>query len=364
MRSFLYAGVLSIAAIVSAQAEVLIGVAGPMTGANAWPGEQMQRGAELAVADINAAGGVLGEEVRLLTADDFCDPDQAVAAARKLVSEGVIFVAGHYCSGASIPASKIYEDAGVLMISPASSNPTLTEQGRANVFRVIIRDDADGIMDGNYLADHWRGEEIAILHDNSVFGKGLADATRDQLHKRGVTEAIYKAFEPGKSDYSAEIGELQSANIAVLYVGGYQTEMGLLIRAARDRGDNVQLVTGSGVLATEEYGLIAGPAAEGTLFTSFPDPRLNPNAATVIERFRADGFDPEGYTLLTYGAIQAWAQAVEKAGTVGLQPVVRSLHENQFSTVLGPIAFDAKGDITTQSPVWYVWKGGTYVPVE
>ena len=364
MRSFLYAGVLSIAAIVSAQAEVLIGVAGPMTGANAWPGEQMQRGAELAVADINAAGGVLGEEVRLLTADDFCDPDQAVAAARKLVSEGVIFVAGHYCSGASIPASKIYEDAGVLMISPASSNPTLTELGRANVFRVIIRDDADGIMDGNYLADHWSGEEIAILHDNSVFGKGLADATRDQLHKRGVTEAIYKAFEPGKSDYSAEIAELQSANIAVLYVGGYQTEMGLLIRAARDRGDNVQLVTGSGILATEEYGLIAGPAAEGTLFTSFPDPRLNPNAATVIERFRGDGFDPEGYTLLTYAAIQAWAQAVEKAETLELQPVVRSLHENEFSTVLGPIAFDAKGDITTQSPVWYVWKGGTYVPVE
>jgi branched-chain amino acid transport system substrate-binding protein len=364
MRSFLYAGVLSIAAIVSAQAEVLIGVAGPMTGANAWPGEQMQRGAELAVADINAAGGVLGEEVRLLTADDFCDPDQAVAAARKLVSEGVIFVAGHYCSGASIPASKIYEDAGVLMISPASSNPTLTEQGRANVFRVIIRDDADGIMDGNYLADHWSGEQIAILHDDSVFGKGLADATRDQLHKRGVTEAIYKAFEPGKSDYSTEIGELQSANIAVLYVGGYQTEMGLLIRAARDRGDNVQLVTGSGVLATEEYGLIAGPAAEGTLFTSFPDPRLNPKAAAVIERFRADGFDPEGYTLLTYAAIQAWAQAVEKAGILELKPVVRSLHENEFSTVLGPIAFDAKGDITTQSPVWYVWKGGTYVPVE
>lgn len=118
------------------------------------------------------------------------------------------------------------------------------------------------------------------------------------------------------------------------------------------------------MLATEEYGLIAGPAAEGTLFTSFPDPRLNPNAAAVIERFRADGFDPEGYTLLTYAAIQAWAGAVEKARTLELQSVIRSLHENEFSTVLGPIAFDSKGDITTQSPVWYVWKGGTYVPVE
>jgi len=364
MRSFLCAGMLSIAAVVSAHAEVLIGVAGPMTGANAWPGEQMQRGAELAVADINAGGGILGDDVRLVAADDFCDAEQGVAAARKLVSEGVKFVAGHYCSGASIPASKIYEDAGVLMISPASSNPTLTELGRTNVFRVIIRDDADGIMNGNYLADHWKGEEIAILHDTTVFGKGLADATREQLRKRGLTEAIYRAFEPGKSDYSAEIASLQSSKIAVLYVGGYQTEMGLLIRAARDRGYNVQLVTGSGVLATEEYGLIAGPAAEGTLFTSFPDPRLNPHATVVIERFRADGFDPEGYTLLTYAAIQTWVQAVEKAGSLKLQSIVEALHKNEFSTVLGPIAFDAKGDITTQSPVWYVWKGGTYVPVE
>lgn len=364
MRPFLGAAVLSLAAVFGVRAEVRIGVAGPMTGANAWPGEQMQRGAELAVADINAAGGVLGEEVRLIAADDFCDPDQGVAAAQKLVGEGVIFVAGHYCSGASIPASQIYEEAGVLMISPASSNPALTQLGRANVFRVIIRDDADGIIDGNYLADKWQGPQIAILHDNSVFGKGLADSTREQLRKRGLTEAIYKSFEPGKSDYSAEIAELQSANIAVLYVGGYQTEMGLLIRAARDRGYNVQLITGSGVLATEEYGLIAGTAAEGTLFTSFPDPRLNPNASEVIERFRADGFDPEGYTLLTYAAIQTWAQAVEKASSLELLPVIKSLHENEFSTVLGPIAFDEKGDITTQSPVWYVWKGGEYVPAE
>ena len=141
----------------NARPEVLIGVAGPMTGANAWPGEQMQRGAELAVSDLNAAGGVRGEKIRLLVADDFCDPDQAVAAARKLVSERVIFVAGHYCSGASIPASKVYQDAGVLVISPASTNPTLTDLGRANVFRVIGRDDADGVIDGNYLADHWRG---------------------------------------------------------------------------------------------------------------------------------------------------------------------------------------------------------------
>ena len=236
MRPFLSAGIMIFAAALGARAEVLIGVAGPMTGTNAWFGEQMQRGAELAVADINAAGGVLGEQVRLIAADDFCDPEQAVAAAQKLVSQGVILVVGHYCSGASIPASEIYEAAGVLQISPASSNPMLTELGRANVFRVVNRDDADGIVAGNYLADHWAGEKIAILHDGTTYGKGLADATRSQLNSRGVTEAIYEAFVPGKNDYAAEIAKLQAADIAAVFVGGYHTEIALIARAAHDSG--------------------------------------------------------------------------------------------------------------------------------
>ena len=137
-----------------AAADILIGVAGPMTGKNGWFGEQMERGAEVAVADLNAAGGVLGQSVELIVGDDFCDPDQAVALARKLVSNGVVFVAGHWCSHASISASEIYEAAQVLLISPASVNPTLTELGRANVFRVVPRDDADAVVVGNHLADH------------------------------------------------------------------------------------------------------------------------------------------------------------------------------------------------------------------
>ena len=174
-----------------ARADVLIGMTGPMTGKNAWFGEQMERATDLAVADLNAAGGVLGQRVRLVTADDFCDPEQAVAAARKLVSDGVIFVVGHYCSHAAIPASEVYEAAGVLLISPASINPMLTELGRANVFRVIPRDDTDAIVAGNYLAEHWANKKIAILHDGTTWGAGLAEATRQQLYRRGVTAAIY-----------------------------------------------------------------------------------------------------------------------------------------------------------------------------
>jgi branched-chain amino acid transport system substrate-binding protein len=354
---------LAVAFVYPASAEILIGVAGPMTGKDAWFGERMQRGAELAVADINAKGGILGQQVRLLTADDFCDPKQAVAAAKKLVDDGVIFVVGHHCSGASIPASKIYEAAGILQISPSSTNPLLTEQGRANVFRVIGRTDFQGVVAGKYLADLWGDRKIAILHDNTTYGKGLADATKEQLNKQGVTEAIYEAYVPGKNDYSTEIAALQAAKIALLYVGGYHTEVALMARVARDRGYSVQFVSGN-AMAIEELALIAGPAAEGILFTFAPDPRRNAEAASVVARFRAENFEPDGYTLFTYAAVQAWAEAVNKAATLEPKAVIASLHDHQFNTVLGRINFDEKGDLTTQSWTWYVWKGGAYVPLE
>jgi branched-chain amino acid transport system substrate-binding protein len=362
-RELLVVSAILIAALcaTNARADVLIGVAGPLTGKNAWFGEQIQRGAALAVADVNAAGGVLGQQVQLVSADDFSDPEQAVAAAKKLVSEGVIFVAGHYTSGASIPASEIYESAGVLMIAPAASNPMLTELGRANVFRVQVRDDVVGIVAGDYLADHWSGKNIAILHDNTVFGKGVAELTKQQLNRRGLTETIYQAYVLGQNNYGAEIDDLQAADIAVAFIGGYHTEIGLMARAAGDRGYPLQLVAGL-TLATEEFGLIAGPGAEGTLFIDNPDGRLNADAAPAVERFRASGFEPEGATLNAYGAVQAWVQAAEKAGSLELQAMIAALRQHQFDTVLGPIGFDEKGDVTLQSPVLYVWHAdGSYM---
>ncbi|RWD59345.1 MAG: branched-chain amino acid ABC transporter substrate-binding protein [Mesorhizobium sp.] len=347
----------------SARAEVLIGVSSAMTGRLAWIGEQGQRGAEMAVADVNAAGGVLGQKVRLISVDDFCDPEQAVAAAQKLVADGVVFVVGHYCSGASIPASKVYEEAGVVEISPGSTNPQLTEQGRANVFRTIGRDDAQGFIAGNYLADRWGDKKIAILHDNSTYGKGLADETRKQLHKRGVTDAVYDAYAPGKDDYSTEVAALQTAGVSALYVGGYHADVALIARAAHDRGYTVQLISGD-ALATEEFALIAGSAAEGTLFTFPADPRRNAGAAAIVERFRAENFEPAGYTLLSYCAVQVWAQAVAKAGSLEPKAVIATLHDQEFDTVIGRVDFDDKGDLTRQSWVWYVWHGGEYVPVE
>jgi branched-chain amino acid transport system substrate-binding protein len=346
-----------------ARAEVLIGLAGSLTGPYAWVGEQMERGAALAVSDLNAAGGVLGQQVRPITADDFCDAEQAVAAAKKLVGEGVIFVVGHMCSGASIPASEIYEAAEVLMMSPYSSNPMLTELGRANVFRLLQRDDVVGTVIGNYLADHWPDQKIAILHDDTTFGRGLAELTKEQLNRRGLSEAIYQTYVPGKKGYTAEIDHLQAADVAVAFIGGYHTEIALMARAARDRGYPVQLIAGLG-LTTEDFGLIAGPAAEGALFLDIADPRGRAEAGPVVERFRASGFEPQGYTLYAYSTVQVWAQAAGKAGSLEPQAMIASLRKHQFDTVVGPIDFDEKGDLAVPNLVWYVWRGGGYMPLE
>ncbi len=351
---------LTVISAASARTEILIATAGPFTGRNIFRGEQIQHGAELAVADINERGGVLGERVELLIADDACDPEQAVAVANKLVSDGVVFVAGHVCSHSSIPASKVYEAAGVLMISPASTNPRLTDEGGDNVFRVCGRDDQQGVVAGDYLAEVWGDKKIAILHDGSTYGKGLADETRKQLNKRGIAETVYEAYVPGERSYSKLVAKLQTAGVDVVYVGGYSTEVGLIVRQARDRGYGAQFVSGDAV-TNDEFWMITGSAGEGTLVTFGPDPRQNAAAAPVVDRFRDLGFEPAGYTLHTYAAVQAWAQAANDAGTLALDGVVDSLRRGRFDTVLGMLEFDEKGDASTLGYVWYVWENGKYV---
>ena len=351
------------ASVTAARAEILIAVVGPMTGQYAWNGEEFRVGAELAVADINAAGGVLGEPVRLIVGDDAADPDQAVAVANKLVGDGVAFVAGHWASGTSIAASKIYEQAGILMISPSSTNPRLTDEGGANVFRVCGRDDQQGVVGGDYLADQWGDGKIAILHDGTAYGEGLAEQTKKQLNARGVSEAIYEAYAPGDVDYSPVVSRLIEAGIDVLFVGGYSAEAALLVLEARDQGDDMQLVSGDG-LATSDFWLTAGPAGEGTRFTFFPDLRNDPANADVVAKFRLLSVEPEGYSLYSYGTVQTWALAIEKAGSLELDAAIASLRGNEFDTVFGKIGFDDKGDVTASGFVWYTWNDGDYVAVK
>jgi branched-chain amino acid transport system substrate-binding protein len=350
-----------LSAVAQARADILIGDPSPMTGPVSWAGEQYLVGTELAVADLNAKGGVLGEQIRLISVDDACNAEQAVAAARKLISDGVRFVVGHVCSGSAIPTAPLYEAASVIVISPSATNPRLTEEGRANVFRVVGRDDQQGILGGNYLADHWGEKKIAILHDGQAYGRGLAEETKKTLNARGVREAMFEQITPGLVDYFEVVEKIQATDVDVLYYDGYAPEAGLLIRQLRDRGDDLQLVAGDG-LSSEDFWLIAGAAAEGTLFTSFRDPSSDPAAAAILERAHERRIVPNYRVLYSYGAVQAWAAAVEKASSLEPQAVSTSLHRHEFDTVLGRIRFDEKGDVLPAAFEWFVWTAGEFVP--
>jgi branched-chain amino acid transport system substrate-binding protein len=361
-KSLLAAGAVVALTAGAAQAEIVIATAGPITGQYAVFGDQMKRGAEMAVKDINAKGGVLGEQLTLEVGDDACDPKQAVAVANQFVNKGVVFVAGHFCSGSSIPASQVYNEEGILQISPASTNPKLTEQGFDNVFRTCGRDDQQGTFAGNYVVDQHVGTKIAVLHDKTAYGKGLADEFKKQLNARGVQETMYEAITAGDKDFTALITKMKQAGIDVIYLGGYHTEAGLITRQAHEQGLNAQLISGD-ALVTDEYWAITGDTGQGTLMTFSPDPRKNQVAQPVVAEFKAQGYDPEGYTLYTYAAVQAWADAVEKAGSTDLEAVENALRGNQFETVLGPISFDEKGDVKGAAYVMYEWKDGKYAEV-
>lgn len=340
--------------------ETPIGVVGPMTGQYATFGQQLKNGAELAVADINAAGGLLGKKLKLEVGDDACDPKQARAVAEKMAGLKVPFVAGHYCSSSSIPASEVYNESNIVQITPASTNPTFTERKMWNTFRVCGRDDQQGSVAGAYIAKNFKGKNIAILQDKSTYGKGLADEMKKALNKAGVKEKLYEAYTQGDKDFNALVSKMKANAIDVVYVGGYHTEAGLILRQMRSQGLNAQMIAGDAI-ATNEFWSITGDAGKGMMFTFGADPRTRPTAAAVVKRFKDKGIDPEGYTLYTYAAMQIWSEAVKKAGTTDAKKVAAAIKAGKWDTVLGPIGYDAKGDITAIDYVFYVWKpDGTY----
>ena len=306
----------SLALSTAALAEDLtIAVAGPMTGGESAFGQQMKNGADMAVAQINAAGGVLGKKLVLDVEDDACDPKQARSVAEKISGAKIPFVAGHYCSSSSIPASEAYADNNVLQITPASTNPLFTERNLWNVARVCGRDDQQGAVAAAFIAKNFKGKKIAILDDKTTYGKGLADETKKSLNKLGVKEKLSESYNMGDKDFNAIVSRLKLENIDLVYVGGYHQEAGLILRQMRDQGLKTILMSGD-ALADKEYASITGPAGEGTLFTFGPDPRNKPTAKAIVDKFKAQNIDPEGYTLYTYAAIQVWSQAAAKAGTI------------------------------------------------
>jgi branched-chain amino acid transport system substrate-binding protein len=360
MKKKILAG-LALAAMMSvstaAWADILIGVAGPLTGPNAAFGAQLQKGAEQAAADINAAGGINGEQIKLVFGDDVSDPKQGVSVAQKFVADGVKYVVGHFNSGVTIPASEVYAENGVLVITPSATNPQLTERGLWNTFRTCGRDDQQGAVAGGYIAANFKDGKMAIVHDKTTYGQGLADETKKASNAAGITEAMYEGVNVGDKDFSALITKMKDAGISVVYWGGLHTEFGLLRRQAADAGFNPTFMSGDG-LVSNELAAIAGPAVEGTLMTFAPDPRKSPAATDLVKKFRDAGFEPEAYTLYSYAAMQVVAGAAGKVGkNDDAQAVAAAIKASgPWATAIGELGYNEKGDITRPDYVLYTWK--------
>ena len=342
----------------AARADIKMAVTGPITGPNAAFGAQLVQGTTQAVDDINKAGGILGQKITLEQGDDVSDPKQGVSVANKFVGDGVKFVVGPFNSGVTIPASDVYNENGILMITPSATNPNVTDRKLWDIFRTCGRDDQQGMLWAEYARDHLKGKKIAIVHDKTTYGKGLADAARANMHKFGIHEVLYDGVNTGEKDYSAIVSKIKESGAQYLMWGGLHTEGGLIIRQMRDQGMKTVMISGDGITDTE-FAQIGGPGVEGTLMSFGPDPRNNPAAKEVVAEFKAKNFDPEAYTLYSYAAVQIIKQAAEKAKSLDPKKVAAVMHSGMtFNTVIGPIAYDKKGDRTSVDYVWYTWEKG------
>jgi branched-chain amino acid transport system substrate-binding protein len=340
-----------------AQADIKIGVAGPMTGANASFGEQYMKGAQAAADAINKAGGINGEQITLVKGDDACEPKQAVAVANKMVQDKVAGVVGHFCSSSTIPASEVYADAGIIAITPGSTNPAVTERGLPAMLRMCGRDDQQGIVAGDYIVDVLKGKKVAVINDKDTYGKGLADATAQQLTKRGVKPVLEEGLTRGEKDYSALVTKIRAAGADVVYFGGLHPEAGPLVHQLRTEGlKDVKFMSDDGIVTDEMVATAGGaPFVDGVYMTFGADPRLIPDSKAVVEEFKKSGYEPEGYTLYAYASVQALAAGFNGAKSNKGEDAAKWLKAHPVKTVMGTKEWDSKGDLKISDYVVYQW---------
>lgn len=346
-----------------AAADIKVGIAGPMTGPVAQYGDMQFSGARMAIERINAAGGVDGEMLKAVEVDDVCDPKQAVTVANRLVNEGVRFVVGHLCSSSTQPASDIYEDEGILMVTPASTSPDITERGYELVFRTIGLDSMQGPVAAQHLISR-NPKSVAIVHDKQQYGEGIATAVHDTLKDAGVEVAMFEGITAGDKDFSSLVTKLKQANVDYVYYGGYHPELGLILRQARQANLDTVFMGPEGV-GNKDINTIAGDAAEGLLVTLPPSFDEKAENQELVKAFEEKGEDPSGpFVLTSYAAVQLIAEGIEKAGSKDPFDVAKALRNGSFNTPIGTIEYDDKGDMKSFEFVVYEWHSdGSKTPV-
>jgi branched-chain amino acid transport system substrate-binding protein len=337
---------------------IKIGIAGPKTGPVTQYGDMQFMGAKQAIKDINAKGGVDGKMLEAKEYDDACDPKQAVAVANKVVNDGVKFVVGHLCSSSTQPASDIYEDEGVIMITPAATSPDITSRGYKLVFRTIGLDSAQGPAAGNYIADHVKPKVVAVIHDKQQYGEGIATAVKQTLEKKGVKVALFEGINAGDKDFGSLIQKLKQANVDFVYYGGYHPELGLILRQAKEKGVNAKFMGPEGV-GNDSISQIAQGASEGLLVTLPKSFDADPANKAIVDALVADKKDPSGpFVFPAYSAVEVIAGGIAAAKSEDTAKVAAAIHAGTFKTPTGDLSFDAKGDLKDFKFVVYEWHFG------
>ena len=326
--------------------DIKVAIVGAMSGPVAQYGDMQWTGAQQAIADINAKGGINGDKLVAVKYDDVCDPKQAVAVANKVINDGIRYVIGHLCSSSTQPASDIYEDEGVLMITPAATAPDLTSRGYKLIMRTTGLDSDQGPTAAKYILSEIKPQRIAVVHDKQQYGEGLARSVQDSLKKAGGNVVLFEGVTAGDKDFSTLVARLKKDNVDFVYFGGYHPEMGQILRQARAAGLKTQFMGPEGV-GNASLSNIAGAASEGMLVTLPKRYDQVPANKSIVDALKAKKEDSTGpFVWTTYAALQSLAAGMERSKSAEPEAIVKNLKEGAaVPTVMGDLNWDEKGDL-------------------
>jgi branched-chain amino acid transport system substrate-binding protein len=347
---------------------VKLGHAGPLTGPIAHIGKDGENGARLAIEDANAKGYVIGGDkvkFELMGEDDQADPRQATLVAQRLADAGVKGVVGHVTSGASIPASRVYDNVGIPVITPSSTNPKLTQQGYKVTFRVIANDNQQGGSLAAFAVGKLGAKRIAIIDDRTAYGQGLADVFDAAAKKQGATIVAREFTSDKATDFMAILTKVKGANPDAVFYGGMDAQSGPMLRQMKQLGIGAKFLGGDGS-CTGDMIKLAGDAMSSNVYCSqagLPMDRM-PGGTNFNTRYKARfNTDVQLYAPYSYDAATALIEAMRKANSVEPSKYLAALQGLTFKGVTGTIAFDAKGDIKDGGITLFNFKDGKWVPL-
>ena len=350
---------------VQAQEVVKIGHAAAVTGPVAYFGKDTENGARMAIETLNARGVTIGGKkvtFQLMAEDDGGDPKQATSVAQKLVDAKINGMVGHETSGTTIPASKIYYNAGIPQISPSTTSPKYTQQGYNTTFRVVANDVQLGQALGRYATGEMKVRRVAVVDDRTAYGQGLVTEFSRSLQSRGGSVVAREFTHEKATDFSTIITRIRASKPDMVFFGGMSATAGPMLRQMKQLGMNVRMMGGDGICSDEIFKLSGGTMADGQVVCAEAG-GVQGEAKVGMDKFRADykkrfGIDVQINAPYAYDAVMTMAEAMVKAGSSAPARYLPVLAKIQYKGVTGPIAFDQRGDIRDGTVTLYGFKGG------